>query len=130
MLAVQAVPNDLDQGLIAFTSGRGGMFDIWLYRPKDGFNFQLTQGLGAEFTVPYWSPDCRRIAFIGIGNVVHLLDTVTLAVARIDQIEPYNLLDWSPDSRFLAYFKNGRIIIYDTFSHSSYDISEPGAIDV
>lgn len=129
-MAVQAVPHDLVQGWIAYTSDRGGTFDIWLYRPQDGLNFQFTQGLGAEFSVPYWSSDSRRIAFIGIGSVVHLLDTVTLAVARIDQIEPYTLLDWSPDSRFLAYVKNGRIVIYDTFSHSSYAIPVPGASDV
>ncbi|WP_310829140.1 hypothetical protein [Paenibacillus pedocola] len=130
MLAVQAVSHNLIQGWIAYTSDRGGTFDIWLYRPQDGYNFQLTQGLGAEFSVPYWSPDSRRIAFIGIGNVVHVLDTVTLTVARIDQIEPYTLLDWSPDSRILAYVKNGRIVIYNTFSHISYAIPEPGASDI
>ncbi|WP_410768803.1 hypothetical protein [Fontibacillus sp. BL9] len=130
MLAVQAVPHDFVQGWIAYTSDRGGMFDIWLYRPQNGRNIQLTQGLGAEFSVPYWSPDSRRIAFIGIGNVVHLLDTVTYAVARIDQIEPYTLLDWSPDSRYLAYVKNSRIVVYDTFLHNSHSIPEPGASDV
>ncbi|MFD1953087.1 hypothetical protein ACFSL6_02555 [Paenibacillus thailandensis] len=127
---MKAVPHDLDQGLIAYTSDRGGAFDIWLYRPQDGLHFQVTQGLGAEFSVPYWSSDSRRIAFIGNGNVVNLLDTVTRAVARIDQIDPYTLLDWSPDSRLLAYVKNGGIVIYDTFSHSSYAIPEPGASDV
>lgn len=126
---LQAVSHDPLQGRIAYTSDRGGTFDIWLYRPQDGLHFQLTIGLGAEFSVPYWSPDSRSIAFIGIGNVVHLLDTVTLAVARIDQIEPYTLLDWSPDGRFLAYVKNGRILIYDTFSHRSYAIPEEGASD-
>lgn len=130
MLVVQAVPYDLLQGWIAYTSDRAGTSDIWLYRPRDGLNFQLTQGIGAEFSVPYWSPDSRKIAFIGIGNVVHLLDIVTFTVARIDQIEPYTLLDWSPDSRFLAYVKNGRIVIYDTFSHSNNVIFEPGAFDV
>ncbi|CAN7495624.1 hypothetical protein LJR153_003443 [Paenibacillus sp. LjRoot153] len=130
MLAVQAVPHDPVQGWIAYTSDRCGTFDIWLYRPQDGLDFQLTKGLGAELSVPYWSPDSRRIAFIGIDKVVHLLDTVTLAVARIDQIEPNTLLDWSPDSRFLAYVKNGLIVIYDTFSHNSYAIPEAGASDV
>ncbi|MGN7761478.1 hypothetical protein [Paenibacillus sp. 22594] len=130
MLAVQAVPHDPIQGWIAYTSDRGGTYDIWLYRPQDGLHYQLTKGLGAEFTVPYWSPDSRRIAFIGIGNVVHLLDTITLSVARIDQIELYTLLDWSPDSRSLTYVKNARIIAYDTLSHHSYAIPEPGASDV
>lgn len=130
MLALQAVPHDLFQGWIAYTSDRGGTYDIWLFRPQDGRHFQLTIGLGAEFSVPYWSPDSRTIAFIGMGNVVHLLDTVTLAVARIDQIEPYTLLDWSPDSRSLAYVKNGRIVVYDAFTHRSYAIPEAGASDV
>lgn len=105
MLALQAVSHDLDQGWIAYTSNRAGSFDIWLYRPQDRLHVRLTRGLGAEFSVPYWSPDSRRIAFIGIGNVVHLLDTTTLTVARIDQIEPYTLLDWSPDNRSLVYVK-------------------------
>jgi TolB protein len=130
MLSVLAVPHNLVQGWIAYTSDRGGTFDIWLYRPQDGRNFQLTRGIGAEFSVPFWSPDSRVIAFIGIGNVIHLVDTVTLTVARIDQIEPYTLLDWSPDSRFITYVKSGRIVIYDTFSHTSSAISAPGASDV
>lgn len=129
MLAVQAVPHDCGQGWIAYTSDRGGTFDIWLYQPQTGRNLQLTQGLGAEHSIPYWSPDGRRIAFIGTNNVVHVLDTATLSVARIDQIEPGTVLDWSPDSRYLTYVKNGQIVIYDMFSHRSYAISEPGASD-
>ena len=127
---MQTVPHDHVQGRIAYTSDIGGTFDIWLYRPLEGQIFQLSKGLGAEFSVPYWSSDNRRIAFIGNGNVVNLLDTVTLAVARIDQIEPYTLLNWSPDSRYLAYVKNAQITVYDTFTHFSYAIHEPGASDV
>ncbi|VTR26148.1 translocation protein TolB [Actinobacillus pleuropneumoniae] len=126
---MQTVSHGIVQEWIAYTSNRGGSFDIWLYRPQDGFDFQLTQGLAAEFSVPYWSPDRRRIAFIGIGNVILVLDTVSFTVARIDQIEPYTLLDWSPDSRSLAYVKNDRIVIYDTVSHRSYSIPEIGARD-
>ena len=122
MLALQTVSHGIVQEWIAYTSNRGGSFDIWLYRPQDGFDFQLTQGLGAEFSVPYWSPDRRRIAFIGMGNVILVMDTVSFTVARIDQIEPYTLLDWSPDSRSLAYVKNDRIVIYDTATHRSYSI--------
>lgn len=127
---MRAVPHHFDQGWIAYTSDRGGTFDIWLYRPQGGLHFQLTRGLGAEYSVPFWSPDNRRMAFVGMNHVVHVLDLATRAVARIDQVEPYTLLDWSPDSRSLAYVKNGRIVIYDTFSHSSYAFSEPGASDV
>lgn len=86
--------------------------------------FNLLKGLARNFPFPM-SPDRRSIAFIGIGNVVHVLDTVSFTVARIDQIEPYTLLDWSPDSRSLAYVKNDRILIYDTASHRSYSIPRP-----
>ncbi|WP_222622741.1 hypothetical protein [Paenibacillus sp. PAMC21692] len=56
-----AVPHHFDQGWIAYTSDRNGTFDIWLYRPQSGLHFQLTRGLGAEHSVPYWSPDNRRM---------------------------------------------------------------------
>ncbi|MCR2806666.1 hypothetical protein NQZ67_22540 [Paenibacillus sp. SCIV0701] len=127
---MQAVPQPFDPGWIAFTSDRGGTFDIWLLRPRGGPPARLTQGLGADYSVPYWSPDGRSIAFIGVNHVVHVLDLISRSVARIDQIEPYTLLSWSPDGRSLAYVKNGRIVVYDTLSHNSNSIAEPGASDV
>lgn len=122
-------PRPFDSVWIAYTSDRGGTFDIWLYRLADALNHRLTQGLGQEFSVPYWSPDSRKIAFLGKGNIVYVIDTSTGSAAQIDQIEPYTLLNWSPDGRFLTYVKNGRIIIYDTGLHSSRAILEPGARD-
>ncbi|QYR23966.1 hypothetical protein KZ483_07540 [Paenibacillus sp. sptzw28] len=116
-------------GWIAYTSDRSGVFDIWLYRPKDARNLALTQGLGEAFSTPYWSPDNRKITFIGKQNIVYVIDTRTRFAARIDQVEPYTLLDWSPDSRYLSYVNNGRIVIYDTESHTSFNIIQPGASD-
>jgi TolB protein len=116
-------------GLIAYTSDRGGTFDIWLYRPLDALNYRLTIGLGADFSIPYWSPDSRKIAFIGNRNIVYVVDTVTGSAAQIDQIEPYSLLDWSPDGRLLSYVKNGRIVIYNVVTHSSRAIIQQGARD-
>ncbi|HEY0827781.1 MAG TPA: hypothetical protein VGE40_06785 [Bacilli bacterium] len=118
-----------DSGWIAYTSDRGGTHDIWLYRLSDGRQIRLTQGLGEEFSVPYWSPDSRKIAFIGKRNIVYILDIGTGHVAQIDQIEPYTLLDWSPDSRFLSYVKNEQIVIYNVGSHTSSTIQQPGASD-
>ncbi|MEW9668319.1 hypothetical protein [Ammoniphilus sp. 3BR4] len=112
---------------IAYTSDRGGTFDIWLYRPMAALNYPLTQGLGEEFSIPYWSPDSRKIAFIGKQNIIYLVDTGSGAVARIDQTHPYTLLDWSPDSQFLCYIKNGRIVIYNILSHSSRSMLHEGA---
>lgn len=116
-------------GSLAYTSDRGGTFDIWLYKPLALLNYPLTRGLGAEFSTPYWSPDSRKIAFIGIRNIIYVIDTRTRSVAQVDQTEPYTLLDWSPDSRFIVYVKNGRIMIYNTVSHSSSVIFQGGASD-
>lgn len=118
-----------DLGSIAYTAERGGSFDIWLYQPSTGFHYRLTQGLGEIFSTPYWSPDARNVAFIGKRNVIYSLDTRTGAVAQIDQIEPFSYLDWSPDSRFLAYVKDGRIMIYNTISHTVSTIFQEGASD-
>ncbi|MDQ6418928.1 hypothetical protein RB620_05685 [Paenibacillus sp. LHD-117] len=115
---------------IAYTSDRGGHFDIWLYRPVDAAHFPVTQGIGESFSVPYWSPDVRKIAFIGKQNIVYVLDLSMGTMARIDQIEPFTLLDWSPDSQWLAYVKDGRIVVYHTVAHSSRTIIQPGASDV
>ncbi|MEK5057195.1 PD40 domain-containing protein [Paenibacillus sp. FSL H7-0326] len=126
---MQAGSQDIEKGWIAYTSNRGGSYDIWLYQLNGGLNSRITDGMGMEFSVPYWAPDNSKIAFIGVNNVVFVLDIATRAIARIDQIEPYTLLDWSPDSRSLVYVKNGRIMIYDTFTHRSYFLLEVGARD-
>jgi len=115
--------------IIAYASDRGGTFDIWLYMPAASLHYQLTRGLGAEFTVPYWSPDSRKIAFIGRLNLVYVVDLTTGSAAQIDRIEPFTLLDWSPDSRFLTYVKNGRIVIYNLLSHTGSTLPQPGAAD-
>lgn len=119
----------MHRGSIAYTVERGGSFDIWLYWPSSGLDYPLTHGLGELFSIPYWSPDARKIAFIGKGNIIYLLDTSTGSVAEIDLIEPYTLLDWSSDSRLLTYVRNGRIVIYNIVNHSSRTIFQTGATD-
>ncbi len=119
-----------DPGWIAYTSDRSGSYDIWLYRPFDGLNIPLTQNLGEEFSVPYWSPDSGRIAFIGKRGILYVIEIVTGATAQIDQIEPYTLLDWSPDSQSLSYMKQDQIVLYHTVTHQVRTIRSPGATDV
>lgn len=116
-------------GLLAYTSNRGGPFDIWLYHPMFGYHIPLTRGIGEQYSVPYWSPDNLKIALIGKGSIVYILDLIRSTAAQIDQIEPYTLLDWSPDSRRLTYVKNGKIVLYDTVEHAARTIDHPGAAD-
>ncbi len=118
------------RGTILYTSDRGGHYDLWAYAPLTGANRPLTRGLGEIFTIPYRSPNGRRIAFIGLNNIVHVVEPRTGAIARIDQLDPNTLLAWSPDSRFLSYAKNGTIVVYDTTYHAASAAVQPGAADV
>lgn len=117
------------QGLIAYTSNRGGQFDIWLFNPLNGANQQLTSGLGESFSAPEWSPDSQRIAFIGKNRVLFVVQVLTGAVAGIDQleeIENYHL-GWSPDGTRLAYAKRNQIMLYNVLSHHAKIIRQPRA---
>ncbi|WP_264737773.1 LysM peptidoglycan-binding domain-containing protein [Cytobacillus firmus] len=120
------------QGLIAYTADRGGQYDIWLYYPRTGENVQLTSGLGASFSSPEWSPNSRRIAFIGKNRIIYVVDVASGAIAQIDQMEEGAefKLDWSPDSSQIAYTKQGRIIMYNILSHQAQSIQQSDSTDV
>lgn len=120
------------EGLIAYFSSRGGHDDLWLFNPRTGANRPLTNGLGASFSTPVWSPDSRRIAFAGKNGVVYVVGVTTGSLAGIDQLDEGEggVLDWSPDGRKLAYTKRDRILIYDVATHEAHSIQRPGATDV
>ncbi|MGJ9459080.1 LysM peptidoglycan-binding domain-containing protein [Oceanobacillus sp. CF4.6] len=120
------------EGLIAYTSNRGGGFDLWLYNPRNGSNVQLTSGLGDSFSSPEWSPDSSRIAFAGIDRILYVVDLETGSIASIDQLsENDNLqLDWSPESTELAYTTRNQIIIYTIASHQAQSIQQMEATDI
>lgn len=120
------------QGLIAYTADRGGQYDIWLYNPRTGENVQLTSELGDSFSSPEWSPNSRRIAFIGKNRIIYVVDVASGAIAQIDQMEEGAefKLDWSPDSSQIAYTKQGRIIMYNVLSHQAQSIQQADSTDV
>ena len=70
-----------DEGLIAYTSGSTGHFDLWLFNPKNGRSRQLTNGLGDSLSRPEWSPNNQYIAFIGINRNVYIVHVQTGAIA-------------------------------------------------
>ena len=76
-LFIPYAPPD-DAGWIAYNVGsQGGSYDIWIYRPFDELHIQLTRNLGAEFSIPYWSHDSRKIAFIGKQEIGYVVDITT-----------------------------------------------------
>ncbi|MCI2256344.1 LysM peptidoglycan-binding domain-containing protein [Domibacillus sp. PGB-M46] len=121
-----------DGGFIAYTSNRGGMYDIWLYNLTNGENVQLTTGLGESFSAPFWSPDSSKIAFVGKNNILYIIHLMERTVSRIDQLEEGlgSYLNWSPDSQTLAYTNQNQIILYSLSTHQPQKIKEPGATDV
>lgn len=121
-----------EDGIIAYTAGGREGFDIWLYDTANGSTHQLTDGLGESFSVPYWSPNRDRIAFVGRNNIIYTIDTSTGAIARIDQLAEGlgAYLDWSPDSQTIAYSKQNQIILYNVITHRVQTITHLGATDV
>jgi len=119
-----------NQGIIAYTSDRGGMFDIWLYESRTGENIQLTQGLADSFSEPLWSPDSSKIAFIGKNRILTVIDIYTQNFSQLDQVEESTSLDWSPNSREIAYVNQNQIVIYDVISHQVTRISHQGVTDI
>ncbi|KKI90306.1 hypothetical protein WQ54_20260 [Bacillus sp. SA1-12] len=119
-------------GIIAYTSNRGDGYDIWLFYPSSGKKVRLTNHLADSFSVPYWSGDLRKIAFVGRNNILYVVDLDDGNVAKIDQFETGLgvFLDWSPNSQKLTYTENGEIVLYDIILHQAQRIREPAATDV
>lgn len=120
------------QGLIAYTSNVGGDYDLWLYNPSNGDNRKITSGLGESFSNPFWSPDSKRIAFVGKGEILYVLHLTEGTIARIDQFsEGLGVyISWSPDSQKIAYTKQNEIILYNLNTHQFQKLNQPGATDV
>ncbi|WP_010677519.1 TolB family protein [Bacillus timonensis] len=116
-------------GIIAYTSGRGGQYDIWLFYIHNGTRIKLTNGLADSFSKPVWSGDNSKIAFIGQNRIIYVIYLSTGKIAAIDQIGPNEdlTLDWSPNSREIAYTTRNHIMMYDVLSHRSTSISAQGA---
>ncbi|MBM4765433.1 LysM peptidoglycan-binding domain-containing protein [Bacillus sp. B15-48] len=121
-----------ENGLIAYISNRGGEFDLWFYNPGNGVNRQVTFGLGESYSVPFWSPDSSKIAFVGKNGILYVVSLLTNTVAQIDQFSEGLgvFLDWSPDSQKLVYFNRNTIILYNTGTHEAQIINESNASDV
>ncbi|MGZ5289268.1 MAG: TolB family protein [Actinomycetota bacterium] len=82
---------------------RGG--DLFTYRPHAGLT-RLTSSVRHEDT-PTWSPDHRRIAFVGGNRTLIWLDTLTGIRHRVAHLPPrferIGAVAWSPDGGRVAF---------------------------
>lgn len=121
-----------DSSLLAYISNRGGDYDLWIYHSTSGVNEQVTAGLGASFSTPFWSPDSKRIAFVGKNAILYVVNLVDNTISSIDQFaEGLGIyVAWSPDSQKLVYSKQEQIILYNVITHQAQRIIQSGARDV
>ncbi|MEH7384386.1 hypothetical protein V7147_03065 [Bacillus sp. JJ1521] len=119
-------------GMIAYTSRRGGQYDILLFNVQNGTQVQLTNGLGDSVSRPIWSGDNSKIAFVGKNRIVYVIYLSSGKIAAIDQLGPDEdfTLDWSPNHRTLGFSTRNHIMMYDVLSYQATSISAPSASDV
>jgi tricorn protease len=95
---------------IAYLSDRTGEYEIWL-RKSDGSGEErrVTRGGGAWSFPPVWSPDSKKLAWFDTKGRLRWVDAASGEVTDADRAVRNDITDsqWSPDSRWLAYTKNG-----------------------
>ena len=99
-----------DGQLLAYTSDRGGSFDIWVQKVNGGPPIQLTSGGGRDWQ-PSWSPDGRRIAYRSEqnGGGIFVIAAEGGPPRRIAETG-YNPA-WSPDGSRVLYREGRHVFV-------------------
>lgn len=115
-------------GTIATILSNGLGFYIGLYNSKNGHfrTIQVSEEADRGSAL-FWSPDMKKIAYIGKAGIISIIDIVTGDTAKIDQIDYPAFVDWSHDGRRIVYSTGSHIRIYDVVSHAFSSINIMGA---
>lgn len=119
-----------ERGTIYYVSNKGGQYDIWSYNLKNRRNSQITNSICEDYTVPFVSPDGKKIAFVGKNNIIYVLNINNKAISKIDQTNPYTHIGWSSDNKFIAYGNGREIAIYNLEKHRARKLQIQRAQDV
>jgi Tol biopolymer transport system component len=93
-----------DGRFIAYSSDRGGKFDIWVQQVSGGDPIQVTKGPGQNWQ-PDWSPDGKYIAYRSEDGEGGIYITPALGGAgQQRKITPFGYFPrWSPDSARILF---------------------------
>jgi Tol biopolymer transport system component len=93
-----------DGGFIAYSSDRGGKFDIWVQQVSGGDPVQITKGPGQNWQ-PDWSPDGKYIAYRSESGEGGLFAIPALGGAGLERrITAFGYYPrWSPDSSQILF---------------------------
>jgi len=109
---------------IAYISDRSGEDEIYI-APQDGLGKeqQITSGYKGFKFGPAWSPDSKKIAWADKDLQLWYIDITDKKPVAVDrgkygEITNYS---WSPDSKWLAYDKNGENLFSVVYLYSLAD---------
>jgi tricorn protease len=117
---------------IAFYSDLTGEYEIYVMDGNGaGKPRQLTSGSRVWRFPPKWSPDGRMLLFADRDQRLQILDMAGSAVTVVDKARSHDLTDynWSPDSRWLVYSKDGdsgqdAIWVHNLEQKKSYQLTD------
>lgn len=137
MVAGEIVPYG---GEIAFTSLRGGNYDIYLLDVGRLLTHNLTRSDNNEFS-PDWSPDGQWIAFTHIEHRSEPPENANIYVMDANGRQMRFLADfghdtgpeWSPDGNRIAFEMNAGIYVMDSDGKNLHSVMSPnfgGGVDM
>ncbi len=119
-----------DGKTIAYLSDESGEYEIYLVDPKGQKGaIRLTQNKDGYRHTLLWSPDSKKIAFADQTLRCYYLDVATKKIVEIDKahyesidvsldVKPISDFAWSPDSRYIAYCKMDKDLVYKVYLYS------------
>ena len=115
---------------IAYISDRTGETEIWL-QGESGEPVQLTKGNDTYIRQLMWRPDSKKVLYTDRKNRVVEVDVATKSKQTLMQNPggEFRGLDYSPDSKWLAYTKNASnemsvVYVYNIANKKEYPVTE------
>jgi len=117
-----------DGRFIAYSSNRGGKFDIWVQQVSGGDPVQITKGPGHNWQ-PDWSPDGKFIAYRSENGDGGLFVVPALGGEGLERrIAPFGYYPrWSPDSSQIL-FQTTQFVVANRFYIANLSGSPPDEV--